>query len=175
MFWSCFSLLLTQRLAPLPCPHYTSFLFPWLPLKWKSKQTEDWPIKQTKMPKAQQKQKIHENTTEFVFVLATYSWVWGLPWSMEYHVCLSVCLSNIYLYLLDIHLKKTDFPIVSLYWSQIASWLVAEANACFSIVVLGPPCQAWTCAGLVLATIFVGSCVHRSCWRHSWSVFTSGS
>lgn len=96
------------------------------------------------------KKRMHTNTPQkfgICFVLANYSWVWGLSWSV-------VAIPNV------TPLKKTDFPSLSSYHLQIASW----SGLCLFVhipFVLGF-CLAWTCAGLVSAVIVSVSTVYAN-------------
>lgn len=87
------------------------------------------------------------------FVLATYSWVLGLPWRV-----------------LILHWSLIDFPLASGYQLQIASLLRLGVRVHVPLLALGPH-LTWICAGLLCtATVSVSPgqalllCLEATCF-----------
>lgn len=107
--------------------------------KTKTNKTQNKPTnKQTKSNKMPKQKKSPPHTKLVNFVLAIYSWDWGVP-------CGVVNIHSVTL------LEQTDFHFPCRYQLQIVSWLGVGHCVYFPLLFLGLH-PAWTCV-LVLLTL----------------------
>lgn len=113
-------------------------------------------LKESQIQNQTIKKHMHTNTPQkfgICLVLANYSWVWGLSWSV-------VAIPNV------TPLKKTDFPSLSSYHLQIASWsglcLFVHIPLCAGILSGLNLCRSCVCCHS-----FCEYCVCQSCciWK----------